>query len=103
MEGSADQTWVWCCFASCSVHHSPALQHPFSRGRMWLKSATPWESPVIAPNSLSPRADILMLREGVKLARKLGNPPPFSDFMKSEVSPGTNVSTDADWDAWCVG
>jgi choline dehydrogenase-like flavoprotein len=67
---------------------------------MWLKSANPWEYPVIDPNYLSHPADILMLREGVKLARKLGNTPPFSDFITSEVSPGTNVSTDAEWDNW---
>lgn len=41
-----------------------------------------------------------MLREGMKLARKIGNTAPLSDAVTSEVSPGPAVQSDDDWDAW---
>lgn len=83
-----------------SIAIQAALQHPFSRGRLWLTSASAWEYPLIDPNYLSHPADVLMLREGLKLARKLGQTEPLSTFITSEVSPGAVISTDAEWDAW---
>ena len=47
--------------------------------------------------------DALLLREGLKLARKLGQTQPLNASISSEVSPGASVSTDADWDAWIPG
>lgn len=83
-----------------SIAIQAALQHPFSRGRIWLNSASAWEYPLIDPNYLSHPADVFMLREGLKLARKLGQTAPLSTYITTEVSPGTAVSTDAQWDAW---
>ena len=47
--------------------------------------------------------DALLLREGLKLARKLGQTQPLNASISSEVSPGASVATDADWDAWIPG
>lgn len=47
--------------------------------------------------------DALILREGLKLARKLGQTQPLNATISVEVSPGSAVSTDADWDAWIPG
>ena len=47
-------------------------------------------------------ADIVMLREGLKLARTLGNTAPLSNAVLSEVSPGPSVQTDADWDTFAA-
>jgi choline dehydrogenase-like flavoprotein len=47
--------------------------------------------------------DITMLREGLKLARKIGQTPPLSDAMGDEVSPGTQVNTDAEWNKYLAG
>jgi choline dehydrogenase len=46
--------------------------------------------------------DIVMLREGLKLARKLGNTAPLSSAVLSEISPGSSVQSDDDWDAFAA-
>ena len=43
-----------------------------------------------------------MLREGLKLARKLGGTAPLSSAIVSEISPGSSVQSDDDWDAWAA-
>ncbi|KAG8717361.1 hypothetical protein FRC09_014393 [Ceratobasidium sp. 395] len=73
-----------------------ALQHPFSHGRLYINSTDPFDQPIIDPNYLSHDADIYMLREGLKLARKLGQTQPLNGSIVEEVSPGNSVSTDAD-------
>jgi len=83
-----------------SIAIQAALQHPFSTGQIYLNSSNPWEYPVIDPNYLAHPADTWLIREGLKLARKIGNTAPLSNFMTSEVFPGTAVQTDAEWDAW---
>ncbi|KAG9123084.1 hypothetical protein FRC07_000258 [Ceratobasidium sp. 392] len=80
-----------------------ALQHPFSHGRLYINSTDPFDQPVIDPNYLSHYGDIVMLREGLKLARKLGQTQPLNGSIVEEVSPGNSVVTDADWDNWLPG
>ncbi|CCO33181.1 Choline dehydrogenase Short=CDH [Rhizoctonia solani AG-1 IB] len=41
-----------------------------------------------------------MTREGLKLARKLGQTQPLNGSIIEEVSPGASVQTDPEWDAW---
>jgi choline dehydrogenase len=83
-----------------SIAIQAALQHPFSTGQIYLNSSNPWEYPVIDPNYLAHPADTWLIREGLKLARKIGNTAPLSTFMTGEIFPGTAVQTDAEWDAW---
>ncbi|EIN06345.1 alcohol oxidase [Punctularia strigosozonata HHB-11173 SS5] len=85
---------------SQSIAIQAALQHPFSQGRVYINSSDPFDKPVIDPQYLSHYADTVMLREGLKLARKLGNAAPLSTAMMSELMPGDSVSSDADWDAY---
>lgn len=49
---------------------------------------------------LRARPDQLLLREGLKLARKIGNTAPLSSAMLAEISPGPSVQSDGDWDTW---
>ena len=44
--------------------------------------------------------DIIALREGIKLARTIGQTEPLSKSAIQEVWPGPSVQTDDDWDAW---
>ncbi|OCH83835.1 alcohol oxidase [Obba rivulosa] len=83
-----------------SVAIQAALQHPFSQGRIWINSSDPFDYPVIDPQYLSHSADTVILREGLKLARTLGNTSPLSSAMQTELVPGPSVSSDDDWDAW---
>ena len=43
-----------------------------------------------------------MLREGLKLARKLGGTAPLSSSVLQEISPGSSVQSDDDWDSWAA-
>lgn len=36
----------------------------------------------------------------MKLARTIGNTAPLSSVMETEVSPGSSVQTDDEWDQW---
>ncbi|KAI0640658.1 GMC oxidoreductase [Trametes meyenii] len=80
-----------------------ALQHPFSHGRVYISSSDPFTPPVIDPQYLSHNADSVILREGLKLARKLGQTAPLSASIGDEVSPGSSVQSDDDWDKWLAG
>ncbi|QRW02509.1 GMC oxidoreductase [Ceratobasidium sp. AG-Ba] len=80
-----------------------ALQHPFSQGHLYINTTDPFDSPVIDPNYLAHDGDILMLREGLKLARKLGQTQPLNASIVEEVSPGNAIQTDDDWDGWLLG
>ena len=80
-----------------------ALQHPFSQGRLFINSSDPFDYPIIDPAYMSHPADKVMLREGLKLARKIGNTAPLNANMIDEVFPGPSIATDEDWDNWVVG
>ncbi|KAF8594154.1 alcohol oxidase, partial [Ceratobasidium sp. AG-I] len=80
-----------------------ALQHPFSHGSLYINSTNPFDPPIIDPRYLSHNGDVLMLREGLKLARKLGQTQPLNASIVEEVSPGNGVQTDDEWDAWLPG
>ncbi|OCB85059.1 alcohol oxidase [Sanghuangporus baumii] len=77
-----------------------ALQHPLSQGSITINSSDPFASPVIDPWYLSHWFDVVALREALKLARKVGQTPPISDYFTDEVTPGSSVATDDDWDTW---
>lgn len=44
--------------------------------------------------------DYEILRDGLKLARQLGNTEPLSGCLTAETSPGSKVQTDDDWLDW---
>ena len=70
------------------------LQHPFSQGRVYINSSDPFDNPVIDPQYFSHFADLVSLREGVKLLKKIGRAPPLSEVLTDEVLPGPSVTTD---------
>lgn len=92
-----------------------ALQHPYSHGRIYINSSNPLDYPVIDPNYMAFSAgmhtpkytssstnvsDYEILRDGLKLARQLGNTEPLSGCLTAETSPGSKVTTDDDWLNW---
>jgi 4-pyridoxate dehydrogenase len=79
---------------------SPVLLHPRSLGRVTLRSADPGAPVRIQPNFLSEPRDIETLREAFRHGRELGIQTPLDRFRGPEVSPGPNVRTDAEIDAW---
>lgn len=82
------------------VQVQAALQHPLSRGSIRISSTNPFTPPTIDPGYLSNAVDMTILREGFKLARRVGSTPPLSTFTSSEAAPGSGVASDAQWETW---
>jgi 4-pyridoxate dehydrogenase len=78
----------------------PTLLHPGSRGRVSLRSADPRDAMRIAFNFFSDPSDLPTLREGFKRAREIGESAPMNAYRAAEVSPGPQIHTDAEIDAW---
>jgi len=67
---------------------------PDSRGRIALRSADPFDEPVIDPQYLTEGDDLEILLEGVKLVREILQAEPFDDYRRKEVLPGSDVQSD---------
>jgi 4-pyridoxate dehydrogenase len=65
-----------------------------------LRSANPRDPVRIVGNFLSAPADLPTLREGFKRARETAYQKPLDPFRGSEVTPGPDVRSDADIDAF---
>jgi choline dehydrogenase-like flavoprotein len=77
----------------------PVILHPESRGTVRLTSTDPRKPVRIAYNYFSAPADIAKMRQGFRLAREIGNQPALDAFRDVELTPGPNVTSDADIDA----
>jgi len=53
---------------------------PKSRGRLYLKSSNPFQHPHLRPNFYSNREDLIILREGIKIALRVGEANAFKKF-----------------------
>jgi len=69
-------------------------QRPDSIGYVRIKSADPFEHPVIQPNYLAAESDRHVLLAGMKLARRLLASRPLSQYYEREEFPGANVQSD---------
>jgi 4-pyridoxate dehydrogenase len=78
----------------------PTLLHPDSRGEILLRSTDARAPPRIVYNFFSSPNDLPRLREGVKRARDVAYQKPMTPYRGTETSPGENVKTDAEIDAW---
>jgi choline dehydrogenase len=72
----------------------PTLIRPESHGAITLRSADPFATPIIQPNYLSSDADLKVLVEGIKLARRIGAAGPFDRFRGAEQFPGAAAQRD---------
>jgi 4-pyridoxate dehydrogenase len=78
----------------------PTLLHPDSRGEILLRSTDPRDPPRIVYNFFSAPNDLPTLREGFKRARDVAYQKPLDPYRGAETSPGENVKTDAEIDAF---
>jgi len=77
---------------------------PESRGTITLASDDPQAAPLIDPNYLSCEADIRCLRDGTRLARRIGETAPLVQRKAADLSPtATDLESDAAIDAWVRG
>ncbi len=70
------------------------LLQPQSRGYITLQTADPDEQPFIQPNTFAEAEDILRIRKGIILARKLAQQFPLRPFRGAEVWPGPDAQSD---------
>jgi 4-pyridoxate dehydrogenase len=78
----------------------PIILHPQSRGEVTLRSADPRDPVRINFNFLSAPDDITVLREGLRLGRGIARHKELDPFRGPEISPGDNVQSDAEIDAY---
>ncbi|KAJ4469905.1 hypothetical protein C8J55DRAFT_436620 [Lentinula edodes] len=88
---------------STSVLIQAAIQHPLSVGELYITSDSVFNYPFLNPNYLVHDADLTILREGFKMARLVSQASPLSTYLTGETTPGSSVSTDAEWDTWIQG
>jgi choline dehydrogenase len=70
---------------------------PQSLGSIHAKSRDPKVGPAIRPNFLASEIDQQCLIESMKIARHIVSQPAMSHLVDHEMSPGINVTSDADW------
>jgi 4-pyridoxate dehydrogenase len=78
----------------------PAIMHPDSRGEVLLRSTDPRELPRVRFNFFTAPNDLPTLREGFQRGREIALQKPMDQFRGEEISPGANVTSDADIDAY---
>lgn len=74
--------------------------HPDSRGWVELKSADPRQEASVTLNILSEESDREQMRRAFRTTRKIYNTAPMSDYIASERTPGAQVESDAELDAF---
>lgn len=79
------------------------LQHPYSRGSVKAASSSIFDPPLADSGFLRNPLDVLLLREGVKFARRFITSPSLAALNPFEVVPGANVTSDADLDQFIRG
>lgn len=73
---------------------------PESRGSVSLASTDPYDDPAILANFLSTPEDIRVVREGLRIARKVIGQPSFDALRGDEIAPGPQVQSDEEMDAF---
>ena len=73
------------------------LHRPYSCGWVRLRSADPFDHPIIQPNLFGDERDIDALLIGAKFQRKIFETDPISRAIVGEHLPGKDVQTDDDW------
>ncbi|WP_011583063.1 MULTISPECIES: GMC family oxidoreductase [Chelativorans] len=71
------------------------LLRPESRGEITLRSADPADAPVIYANALSAPSDAEALIRGVEQVRLVASKAPLSEFISTELGPGTEAVSSA--------
>jgi choline dehydrogenase len=77
-----------------------SVMRPESRGYVTLRSKDPMAAPVIKLNFLDAVGDLRQLREGIRTTREMIAQKSWSPLRGVEVSPGINIQSDQELDAW---
>jgi choline dehydrogenase len=72
----------------------PILAQPKSVGRITLASCDPSDPPLVDPAYLSDPADVAVLVEGVRIARRMSGAKAFDGLRGQELAPSASVTSD---------
>ncbi|KAH6901674.1 mala s 12 allergen [Coprinopsis sp. MPI-PUGE-AT-0042] len=100
--GSAEIEMLMSLISPGSISIQSALQHPFSRGRLYINSTNPFDPIVIDPNYFSHPLDMTIMRQGVRMVRDVGGALRELGIVGDETDPGPNVQSDEDLERWLV-
>ncbi len=70
------------------------ITHPESRGRVRLRSSSPFDPPLIRVNYLQKESDMQLMVEGLKISRQLAQSDVFNEFRGEEIAPGAEGKSD---------
>lgn len=76
----------------------PTTDLCYPGGSISLSSSDPFSNPLIDPGMLSEDADISVMREAIRSARRLYSAPVFNDFVNATIIPASNITTNIDLD-----
>ncbi|KAL6758730.1 GMC oxidoreductase-domain-containing protein [Haematococcus lacustris] len=84
----------------CGITMQLLAVRPHSVGSVGLKSSDPFAAPAvdIGYYSGAGEKDLITLREGLKIARRIAEASPLSEYGTSERYPGPRATSDADLD-----
>ncbi|MCJ2131410.1 GMC family oxidoreductase [Methylobacterium sp. E-045] len=88
MAGGAPHPWPGCTFSVCQLR-------PESRGTVTLRSADPFEAPVMRAHYLATEIDRRCTVEGMKFGRRLAATAPLRNLLTDEIKPGRDAEDDA--------
>lgn len=76
----------------------PVLLRPQTKGRLYLKSNDPTEKPALDFKYFEDPGgyDAEVLVAGIKAIRKIAEAQPLKSWIKREIAPGPNITTDED-------
>jgi len=81
-------------FAAFMMSFNPC--RPSSRGHVEIRSANPFDAPLIYPNYLSTDHDVAEALAGMRLLRRIAATEPLTRLIESETAPGVAKQSDAD-------
>ncbi|WP_310227390.1 GMC oxidoreductase [Sphingobium xenophagum] len=87
-----------------SPRHGFSLQMNISRpescGYVSLRSSDPAAPPAMYANYLTAEADMVVLRESIRVSRRILAQPAFAPLVDREIGPGPEVRSDDELDAY---
>jgi len=76
------------------------ILHTLSHGTVNINPSNPQSEPIVDYRALSNPADMAIMLEEIRFMRRFMASPDFAASVPVEVSPGANVTSDADLAAW---